>query len=140
VKVVLDTNILISALIWGGLPAQLIQAAVDEKITLYTSPQLLSELREVINRPHLAARLLAKQSSAAQALMFYQGLAISVSPLNTPRVVPTDADDDHVVAAAVAARANIIVSGDSDLLNLGAHQGIKILAPAMALHQLNQNQ
>ena len=128
------------ALIWGGLPAQLIQAAVDEKITLYTSPQLLSELREVNNRPHLAARLLAKQSSAAQALMFYQGLAISVSPLNTPRVVPTDPDDDHVVAAAVAARANIIVSGDSDLLNLSAHQGIKILAPAMALHQLNQNQ
>ncbi len=133
-RVVLDTNIIISALIWGGLPARLIQAAVDEKITLYTSPQLLSELREVINRPHLAARLLAKQSSATQALTFYQGLAISVSPLTTPRVVPNDPDDDHVVAAAVAAQATFIVSGNTrDLKPLSSYNGITVLSPRQAM-------
>jgi uncharacterized protein len=63
-----------------------------------------------------------------------------VIPSTVPSVDPTDPDDDQVIAAALAARATIIVSGDSDLLNLSAHQGIKILAPAMALHQLNQNQ
>jgi len=53
-----------------------------------------------------------------------------------PRASPNDADDDHVIAAAVAAHATLIVSGGSHLLTMGGHQGIDILSPAMAVEQI----
>lgn len=59
-----------------------------------------------------------------------------VEPLEVPRVVPGDADDDHVIAAAVAACAEIIVSGDSDLLTMGSYQGIDIVSAAMAIERI----
>ena len=97
---------------------------------------LLTELRDVLGREHLASRLAAQRSSVEQAIEFYAELAISVSPLSTPRVVPGDIDDDHVIAAAVAGSAEIVVSGDRHLLSVGIHQNISIAAPAEALRRL----
>lgn len=135
-RFVLDTNVVVSALVWGGVPYKLIEAAAAGDIELVTSPALLVELRDVLGREHLASRLAAQRSSVEQAIAFYAELAISVSPLSTPRVVPGDADDDHVIAAAVAASAEIVVSGDRHLLSLGSHQAIDIVAPAEALGRL----
>ena len=59
-----------------------------------------------------------------------------VEPTSVPRVVPGDADDDQVIAAAVAAGAGLIVSGDSDLLSMGSHQGIEIVSAAMAVESV----
>ncbi len=133
-RVVLDTNVVVSALIWGGTPFRLIQAATAGEIELYTSPVLLAELRAVLSRGHLAARLVEQRSSVEEAIALYGELAIRVSPLNTPRVVPGDADDDHVVAAAVAARADLIVSGDkAHLIPLSSIDGISIVSPAQAV-------
>jgi len=56
-----------------------------------------------------------------------------VTPDTVPRVVPDDVDDDQVIAAAVAAQADLIVSGDRDLLTLGTHQGISIVSAADAI-------
>jgi uncharacterized protein len=86
-RVVADTNIVISALGWGGQPRQLLQAATDGLITLYTSPALLEELHDVIQRPHIVAVLTKRQSNPQTALAYYQQLAIQVSPLSIPRVV-----------------------------------------------------
>lgn len=135
-RAVLDTNVVVSALIWGGKPFALLQAATDSDLLLYTSAALLVELREVLERPHLAARLERQRSSVDQALTYYAGLAGSVTPDATPRVVPADADDDHVIAAAIAAHADLIVSGDRHLLGLGTHRDIAILTPADALARL----
>jgi uncharacterized protein len=136
VRVVLDTNVVVSALVWGGAPYKLIEAAAAGDIELVTSPALLTELRDVLGREHLASRLAAQRSSVEQAIEFYAELAISVSPLSTPRVVPGDIDDDHVIAAAVAGSAEIVVSGDRHLLSVGIHQDISIAAPAEALRRL----
>ncbi len=132
-RVVRDTNVVVSALIWSGTPYRLIQAAVDGTVTLCTSPALLAELSDVLTRPHLAARLERQSSSVEEALSLYGGLAVGVSPKDVPAVITADPDDDHVIAAAVEARAGLIVSGDRDLLDLGRHREITILAPAEAV-------
>lgn len=132
-RLVLDTNVVVSAVIWGGTPLKLLQAAVEGDIELYTSPPLLDELREVLDREHLASRLAQQRSSVEQAIGLYGELAISVSPLHTPRAVPNDADDDHVIAAALAAGADLVVSGDRDLLSMGNHEGIAIVSAAAAV-------
>jgi len=63
VRFVLDTNVVVSAVIWGGLPFRLLQAATEGDIELYTSPALLAELRAVLGREHLASRLARQQAS-----------------------------------------------------------------------------
>ena len=138
-RLVLDTNVVVSALIWGGTPYKLLQAATDGDIELVTSPVLLAELHGVLAREHLTSRLVRQRSSVEQAIGFYGELAISVSPLTTPRAVPRDADDDHVVAAARAGKADLIVSGDKDLLSLGSFEGTAVVAPAEALQRIQDN-
>ena len=135
-RIVLDTNVVVSALIWGGTPFQLLQAATNGDIDLCTSPALLQELRTVLARPHLASRLADQRSSIEQAIGFYGDLTISVSPLATPRIVPRDATDDHVIAAALGAGADLIVSGDADLLSLGSFEAIPIVTPSQAIAQI----
>lgn len=139
-RIVLDTNVIVSALIWGGTPYKLLQAATEGDIDLYTSPTLLAELREVLAREHLASRLAKQRSSVEQAIAFYGELATSVSPLTTPRVVPGDADDDHVIAAALAAKADLVVSGDRDLLAMGNHEGLTILTAAEAVKRVDRGE
>lgn len=135
-RFVLDTNVVVSAVIWGGLPFRLLQAATDGDIELYTSPALVAELRAVLSREHLASRLAQQQTSVDEAIRFYGDLAISVSPLAVPRAVPRDADDDQVIAAALAANAETIVTGDADLLSMGSHQGIAIINSAQAAQRI----
>lgn len=136
-RLVLDTNVVVSAFVWGGTPYKLVQAAVEGEVELVTSPALLTELRRVLAREHLASRLAKQRSSVEQAIGLYGELAISVSPLTTPRVVTRDADDDHVIAAAMASGAALVVSGDADLLSLGSHEGIAIVSAAEAVRRLD---
>jgi len=136
-KLVLDTNVVVSALLWGGQPYQFIRIATEGNIELFTSEPLLIELRDVLARPHLAQRLTRYRATVEQAIAQYGELTQCVRPLATPRVVSRDADDDHVIAAAVAAQADLIVSGDSHLLSLGSHQGIAIVTVNQALERIS---
>ena len=72
--------------------------------------------------------------SVEQAVESYARLCHSVQPPHTPRVVPNDPDDDHVVAAAVTAQADLIVSGDKHLLQLQGLISIEVLKAGEALH------
>ncbi len=118
-RAVLDTNVVVTALIWGGKPVALIQAAIDGDLVLYVSPAMLDELNGVLARGHLATRLDRRRSSAEQAIAHYASLAQILDPPPLPSPVSRDPDDDIVLALAAAAQADFIVSGDSDLLVLG---------------------
>ncbi len=132
-RAVLDTNVTVSALIWGGTPLRLLEVATEGHVDLITSPALLDELSNVLHRPHLTAKLQRVRGTVDEALAFYASLAINITPSVVPRVVPDDPDDDEVIAAALAGRADIVVSGDRHLLTLGAYREIKILTPIEAL-------
>lgn len=136
-RLVLDTNVVLSALLWGGTPYRLLQLAEEGELQLYTSPELAAELCEILERPHLAARLAEKGASSNTITELYLEFARAVTPLSVPRVVPDDPDDDHVIACAMTAKANLIVSGDKHLLELREHHGVRIVTAAQAVQLIS---
>lgn len=137
VRVVLDTNTVVSALVWGGTPYELIAAASEERIELYSSPALLEELADVLGRAKFAPRLQQAQRTVAQLIEQYRGLVDVVSAEPIAPTVLADPDDDEVLACAIAAQADVIVSGDADLQRLGRYQDIPIVSPAECLRRLS---
>ncbi|MHB8474528.1 MAG: putative toxin-antitoxin system toxin component, PIN family [Gammaproteobacteria bacterium] len=117
-RLVLDTNVLVSAFLWEGLPGRLIALADEQVITLYTSRVLLDELSVVLQRGKFTRRVQATGLSAAQLVRHYQRLAHRISVRQLTQRISRDADDDQVLACARAAKADLIVSGDRDLLDL----------------------
>lgn len=104
---------------------------------LYSSAALLAELADVLTRPLPAQRLALIGKTAREVLADYIEAIELVEPVEVPRVVPGDTDDDQVIAAAVAARADLVVSGDSDLLSMGSHHGVPIITVAQAVHTIS---
>jgi putative PIN family toxin of toxin-antitoxin system len=134
VRIVLDTNVVISALLWRGEPFHLFQAIrQNEHAQLFTSAALLQEMAEVLTRTTLAKRLALINLTARNALAAYINAVELVRPIFIPAVVTADPDDDQVVAAAVAAQADLLVTGDHDLLALGSYRGIRIVSPVEAV-------
>ena len=103
-RFVIDTNLLVSAVISAGLPRQLLDAARAGEFELCTSEVLLAELLDVLGRGKFANRLTQAGLSPQTLVDDLRRLAVVVAPTNAPRVVPTDPDDDDVQAAALARR------------------------------------
>jgi uncharacterized protein len=137
VKIVADTNALVSGFLWEGPSAKVVTAAMAGRIRLCSSTALLLELEEVLQRPKFAARLAARGETPAGIVERYRQASIKIIPTE---IVPPDSlrdwDDLHVLGCAVAARADVIVSGDKDLLVLRSFANIPILAPAEVLERL----
>lgn len=135
-RIVADTNTALSGLLWGGPPRRLIDLARARSLMLFTSVTLLAELAEVIARDKFAHQVHLAGLSAAELVQDYRRLAYIVEPQPLPEPASRDPDDDHVLACALAARADLIVTRDFDLLDLKTYQDIPILAAADALHRI----
>ena len=131
-RLVLDTNIVVSGLIWGGVPRRLLNLARNGHITLFTSSMLLDELADVLSRDKFAALLASREIDPAFLMQRYGMLASLVKPQAIERTV-RDVDDDVVIATALAAQADIIVTGGNDLLVLHPYREIQILNPTEAM-------
>lgn len=130
-RVLLDTNVLVSAVLFGGIPHALLRSAIEGRLRLVTSSHLLDELEEVLEGKFGFSRAAAVETRAE-----LETLGKLVEPAEVPRVC-RDPDDDEVLAAAMLGEASVIVTGDRDLLDFGSYQGIEILTPALLAARLD---
>lgn len=139
-RLVLDTNVVVAALLWSGPPRRLMELAFALEaaaVELWSSQALLDELRQTLAYPRLAPRIAKHAISIEELMAHYTALVTLAAPAAVPRVVAGDTDDDQVLAAAVAAQADFIVTGDRrHLLPLGSYQGIEIVSPAQVLQRI----
>lgn len=138
-RLVLDTNVVVAGLLWSGHPRRLLDLAIDEAAALFSSPALLDELTRTLRYPKFAQRIERFGTTPPALTVQYSALVTLLSPTQVPRVVAHDADDDQVLACALAAQADLIVSGDKHLLNLGGqYQGIPIVTPGQAVQLIGR--
>ncbi len=124
-RLVLDTEVVVAGLLWSGPPYRLLDFAIDE-------------LEHTLNYPKFPKRIGQAATTPAALALRYSALVTLVSPLQVQRVVPNDADDEEVLACAVAAQAEWLVSGDHDLLAVGQHDGIANVTAGAALIELSR--
>ena len=133
-RVVLDTNVYLSALLFPNAPTAAVwELAIDGRYIVVLSPfivrELMGKLRDKFgyaadDREVIKHRLLR--------------LAAIVQPATVPAVLPADPDDNHILACAVAGRADLLVTGDRDLLRLKHYAGIPIVRAIDLLRTLGE--
>lgn len=122
-RVVLDTNVLVSAFQFpSGTAATLWDALGADRYVLISSPAIIKELASILRQTF------AWQEAAVQGtLRLTVRKAEVVNPTSIPDAVPHDPDDNHIIACALAGHADLIVTGDKDLLQLKEYRGIPIV-------------
>ena len=128
-KAVLDTNVVISAVLFAGNPRKVLQAALKGELRLFTSEPLLAELLAVLTR----SKFKFPRVAAVEAVGEYSNLCQVVEPEERLKVIKADPADNRVLECAVSAGAELIISGDSHLLNLEKFRSISIISPTQFL-------
>jgi putative PIN family toxin of toxin-antitoxin system len=124
VRLLLDTNVLVAALIARGVCADLLEHCVREHIVL-TSEPLLDELKDVLTR-----KFRQRETDARNAVRLFRETFTLVAPAEVDLPACRDSDDDVVLATALAGGCAAIVTGDQDLLVLDPFRDIRVLAPS----------
>lgn len=134
IRVVFDTNILVSGLLYKGKPKKLIDLALDGKIELVTSVDIINEFRLVIARDKFK---LTKEEQET-FLGFIIRLTSIITIKSGFKVIQEDPDDDKIVRTAYDSKASYIVSGDHHLLKMKEFSGIRIVTANKMLEILNK--
>jgi putative PIN family toxin of toxin-antitoxin system len=125
VIVVLDTNVLVSGILYSGPPSLILRAWRQGRLRLALTPPVLQEYAEVATR-------LGERFPEVDIMPIIHLVAVAsdmYAPASLEHQVSADADDDMFVAAAIAAAADAIVSGDKHLLDVSGYKGIPVLTP-----------
>lgn len=130
-KLILDTNVFISAVFFGGLPYRILNAWRQGKIQLIISPEILDEYRRI--GKELSARYNGVNLEPMLELLTVHAQLVESPAL--PEAVCTDPDDDKFIACAIASGAKIITSGDRHLLAVSGYHGITVLPPRAFVDQ-----
>ena len=127
-KVILDTNVLLSALLSpAGAPAKLLEAWERKRFTAVTCEELIIEIREVANRPFFRQRLRRDTIELLVAgLQDFSEFSVDVPS----GVIAPDPKDSYLLALAEASQSDFLVTGDKELLALKHHGVTRIIAPA----------
>ena len=125
VRAVLDTNVIISAIIFGGKPRQLIYTIHEGKFDAFTSKDIIDEVLEIleVKFEYPQNKLITVENELTSIIELVEpGLKLSA--------IKDDTDDDKIIECAVAAEADYIVSGDKHLLSYGKYGNIEIIKAA----------
>ena len=134
-RVVLNTSVWVSALLWGGTPHRLLELAEAESVTLCATTGVLAELREVLSPPKFAAKLSERRTTAEEAMVGVIRLVELYPAVPAEGTVPADPNDEIFIACALSADAAYIISGDQHLLDLKQYGTIKVISPREFLEQ-----
>jgi|SRR3712207_5545332 len=138
-RVVLDTNIIISALLFAqGNAGAILKAWENRAFDLVVSPEILAEYEAALKDPQLRKRLKVSEEEITKLITEMEQVAVVVVPHVRLRVVKNDPDDNKFLECAVATNAAYIVSGDKELLILSHYQNIYILKPAFFVTVLKE--
>jgi putative PIN family toxin of toxin-antitoxin system len=135
-RVVIDTNVVLSALLFGGKPRKVLEAAFEGNIQLYTSGVLLTELERVLGRekfgfsPRFIQNILVEITNISEWTETNQSMTI----------IKEDPTDNRIIECAIEAEAHYIITGDNHLLRLEQIEGIKIVNPDKMLEILKANE
>lgn len=135
-RIVCDTNVILSGVLFGGHCRTILRLVSEGRLEGFASTALLAELERVLLRPKFG--LTVREVEAIIDLV--RQTFILVLPTELVAVVTDDPDDDAVLEAAIAADAEVVVSGDKHLLDLAAFREIRILTPASLIKELGGQQ
>lgn len=133
IRIVLDTNVLISAIAFGGPPREVLNLVIAGKIRNHISDAILDELQDVLQRPKFGydpgiVRAIVRELELLSEYVHLSGREM--------HAVTRDPDDYHVLACAITGEAEYLVTGDTGLLSLEGYAGIRIITPAGFLELL----
>jgi uncharacterized protein len=128
-KVILDTNILVSALGWQGNPHRVLQKAIDKEVELFISYEQLEELARVLDYPKFD--FTAEEKTRFKVLI--SATAVLVRPRTKLDIIKEDPSDNRILECALASKADFIISGDAHLIALGKLESTRIVSASQFL-------
>jgi hypothetical protein len=133
-RVVIDTNVVVSALLFGGAPGELIPLWKGGRIKTFASREIIDEYLRVFTYPRFDL-----SENEIEYLIYKEILPYFevVPDADTVRIVEEDASDDKFISCALGCNAGAIISGDRHLLELGRHKDIEIITPSRFLQRRN---
>lgn len=135
-RVVLDANVLASAFINPAVPAQIMHSFARGEFELFLSQHIVRSLERAWGKPYFRQKL--SDERQRETINWLQSAAVMVIPASGIHGVAEDDEDDLVIATAVAAKADVLVSGDKYLQRVGSFQGIPIMSPREFLAALEE--
>ena len=135
-SLVLDTNIVLSGLIWRGAPYELVRMAKEQRVELFTSWLMLYELQDVLERNKWMNRLGAIGKTSDDLINEYLALTSLIEP-EIIRLTPLpDMSDNKLLSTAVAAQVDVIVTRDKGVLSISSYEKIPILNELQTLEYI----
>ena len=140
-RIVIDTNILVSAILTPkGNPAKILKLVLEGKLNLIISPAILEETQQVLRYPRLV-KLMIKNKITKKEVYDFLGKMSKVAVITPDKLeidaIPDDPADNKILACGLEGEADYIISGDHHLTDLKIFHGIKIVNPAYFLKIIN---
>lgn len=138
-RVVVDVNVWVSGLLWGGVPGKLLRLVQTRQIENYVSAELLLELEMTLKRNKFQGRLQQRKQTAETLVEVATAISAMVPIVDVMVPALRDPADSKILATVIAAYASHLVTGDRDLLVLQAFEGAEILTPSQFLERYFQD-